>query len=285
MNESSPITYAGSPITPLAVDTHTVRVEGLVVMDGSYPAGFHVPAHRHDGPTFLVMLQGTFEERMGARTYDCRQGNLIVKPPVETHADIIRSPFRAIAVEVTPQRMQRLDPFVPLDAAHEPNDEAYTLAWHIARELRTQPDPSSALALEGLALELVATSVRPERTSARLGPTWLRRVVERLHDTPCELASLESIAKVANVHPVYLARIFKKYYHCSLGVYARRLRLRWAADRLVATDESVGAIAHAAGFYDQSHFSRVFTLNMGSAPSRYRQLFGTQTARRPRASD
>lgn len=212
------------------------------------------------------------------RTHECRAGQFVVKPPGETHCDAFSSPGRAIALEIAVQSLDQFGMFVPGEATYTQNEEAHSLAWHIARELRGSPGPASLLALEGLALELIAASARPKRTPARDGPSWLRRLVEMLQDSPCDLPTVTAMAQTVDVHPAYLARVFKTYYRRSLGVFARQLRLQWAAQRLVSTTEPVAAIAQAAGFYDQSHFSRAFFAETGFTPSRYRRLFGARSA-------
>jgi AraC family transcriptional regulator len=272
MDRSSPITY-------LTATTRTASANGLTVMDGCFPAGLRIPAHYHEGPTLAVILQGSFEEHLSTRSYECRAGLFVVKPPGETHRDAFAARGRAIAVEISAERVAHLGSFVPRDALYAANGEAYDLACRIACELRGAGGADSTLALEGLALELIAASIRRRETPGRTGPSWLRRFVDMLHDAPCELPTIAAMGQVVDVHPVYLARVFKTYYHQSLGVYARQLRLRWAANQLTSTNRPVAAIAQQAGFYDQSHFSRAFSAALGFTPSLYRQLFGRQEAR------
>jgi AraC family transcriptional regulator len=275
------VNWSSSPITYLTVGTRSVSVAGFTIMDGWFPAGLQMPAHYHAGPTLAVILQGSFAERLSLRDHECRPGDLVVKPPGETHRDTFLSRGRAIAIEVVGERLAQLGPYIPRDALYTRNEEAQELAWRMARALRDPVGLASSLALEGLALELIATALRRDQTAGRVGPSWLRRFVEMLHDAPCDLPTIAAMARSAHMHPVYLARVFKTYYHCSLGVYARRLRLQWAAHQLVSTHEAIASIAQHAGFYDQSHFSRAFAAAMGLTPCRYRHLFARQALREP----
>ncbi len=54
------------------------------------------------------------------------------------------------------------------------------------------------------------------------------------------------------------------------AMLADRLRLEWAAERLVCSDEGLAEIAGRAGFSDQSHFTREFKRRFGITPGRYR---------------
>jgi AraC family transcriptional regulator len=56
----------------------------------------------------------------------------------------------------------------------------------------------------------------------------------------------------------------------SAAQYLRRLRLEWAAERLRKPDDPLAEIASAAGFADQSHFTRRFKRLFGVTPAVFR---------------
>ena len=72
------------------------------------------------------------------------------------------------------------------------------------------------------------------------------------------------------MHPVHLARVFRRHHGCSMGEYARRLRVERAAEALTSTGLPIGRIAHRTGFADHSHLSRTFRRMTGESPSEYR---------------
>jgi AraC family transcriptional regulator len=101
----------------------------------------------------------------------------------------------------------------------------------------------------------------------------LRRARELLHDRFLETLSLSEIAGHAGVHPVHLARTFRKYYRCSIGEYQRRLRVEHASRQIINSSRSLAAVAVDAGFADQAHFCRVFKNYTGLTPSKFRAQF------------
>ena len=141
------------------------------------------------------------------------------------------------------------------------------LAHDVSREL-AHPDAFTQLALEGLALELAATVARGREAVHHEPRLALVRAMlaDRLADPP----SLEEIASEVGLHPSHLARTFRAHVGESIGEHGRRLRLEWAAERLVCSDEGLAEIAGRAGFSDQSHFTREFKRRFGITPGRYR---------------
>jgi AraC family transcriptional regulator len=80
------------------------------------------------------------------------------------------------------------------------------------------------------------------------------------------------------VDPAHLARTFRAHYRCSIGDFVRRLRVERASCELTDTDTPMADIALGLGFFDQSHFSRVFKDQTGLTPTEFR------AASRPRHS-
>ena len=83
--------------------------------------------------------------------------------------------------------------------------------------------------------------------------------------------SLAELAAGVGVHPVTLARAFRRTFGCTIGEYLRRLRIERAAEQLATGTQPLAEIALAAGFADQSHFSNVFRRRVGMSPSAYRR--------------
>jgi len=67
--------------------------------------------------------------------------------------------------------------------------------------------------------------------------------------------------------PRHLSRLFNRDVGLSMPAYIRWLRLRWVTEAL-AEGSTLTQAAHAAGFSDSAHLSRVFRASFGMAPSR-----------------
>ena len=101
-------------------------------------------------------------------------------------------------------------------------------------------------------------------------PAWLQRVRERLDEE--DAVRVGAAARDAGVHPVYLARCFRRWYGCSVAGYLQRVRLRRSATLMHRGAYTLGRVAHEAGFADQAHFGHRFREATGLTPGRFRAL-------------
>jgi len=145
------------------------------------------------------------------------------------------------------------------------------LGWDLSRELDCT-DASSSLAIEGLALELLACAGRAGGEPDRDDAHWLRTVRDLVHESTPRMLSLHELGEIVERHPAYIARAFKDAYGVSVTTYARTRRLEWATAAVASTDDPLARIALEAGFADQSHFTRSFRRHHGVTPGRYRAL-------------
>jgi AraC family transcriptional regulator len=143
------------------------------------------------------------------------------------------------------------------------------LARRLSAELRAS-DSAAPLAAEGLALELLAAATRETATRPRCAPPWLDAAEELLRARTGECVRLGELSAELGVARVQVARAFRDRHGVSVGEYGRRARLEWAAGETAHTDRPLVEIAAAAGFADQSHFTRLFKRYLGTTPARYR---------------
>jgi AraC family transcriptional regulator len=131
-------------------------------------------------------------------------------------------------------------------------------------------DTAAKLAIEGLALELLAEAARQRSSAIGVPPPWLRQAREMIVEHFSETLKLTQIAAEVGVHPVYLATAFRKKFGVTIGEFVRKLRIEHACAELVKRKIPLTEIATQAGFADQSHFSKVFKSYVGMTPHKYR---------------
>jgi len=98
----------------------------------------------------------------------------------------------------------------------------------------------------------------------------VRRACEYLNAHFSESLTLAQVARAAGVHPVYLGHIFREEFGETLGEYLNRIRVHAAAERLAHSESPLSSVALEFGFYDQSHFTRIFRQLTGTTPGMFR---------------
>jgi AraC family transcriptional regulator len=251
-----------------------VSVEGFSLREGRHPAGSSLAWHRHPGATICFVYSGGFAEQYTGLTLDCTPGTLKITPAEEPHSNRFGpEETRGLLIEADPAGVERLGPHARVLEERASFHDAHLslLGCRLLAELRAG-DTAAPLAIEGLLLEVLAGAARANqfRLGGAMPPRWVTEARDLLHD-PGRVASLGELAEAVGVHPVTLARGFRKAYGCSVGTYLRRLRVARAAQRLAETDDALAEIALSAGFADQSHFSNLFRRETGVSPSAFRR--------------
>jgi AraC family transcriptional regulator len=145
---------------------------------------------------------------------------------------------------------------------------ANSLVRRMYSEFR-DPDACSAMAMEGLALELVAETSRIGR---RPKAAWLREARARLEQADARAAvRIDTLARELNVDAGHLVRSFRRAYGISPATFVRRRRLETAYRLVLESDSRLSDIALSTGFFDQSHFTRAFVAHFGVPPGSLRR--------------
>ena len=83
----------------------------------------------------------------------------------------------------------------------------------------------------------------------------------------------DDISAEAGLNASYFSRLFRQYADTSPYDYLASLRISHAKRLLVATSDSVAAIAEACGFHDPVHFSKTFKKRCGHTPLQFRKAY------------
>jgi AraC family transcriptional regulator len=254
------------------------EVAGFRVVAASFPAGLRLPEHAHERATFAVVVEGGFEKHLVRGTQQCRPWTVIGEPAGERHANLFGPRGASVLIlQPAPGNEPMLAPCRSFfdEPQHFRDAGVAALARRALDEL-ARPDDLAPLALEALGLEMLVTAGRRATPSVVRGPQpWLRRLEEMIHARFTEPLRMRALAEAVDLHPVYVARAFRAQHGVTMATYVRQLRVAWAQERLRRPDTLICEVALAAGFSDQSHFTRAFTRVAGVSPSRWRRrVFG-----------
>jgi AraC family transcriptional regulator len=232
-----------------------------------------MPAHQHEPAAFSFVLEGGYTETIGVRERECKPLASIFHPRCESHSVVFHQfDVRIFRVELGSVWRGRMQDHLPAfdEPAESSGGRLAFLAMRMYGEIACR-DRWSALAIDGLMLEIVAELGRlADRLKQPPKSHWVEEVREILSSRFTDTPSLAELAESVGVHPVHMAREFRKRFGCATGDFVRRLRIEQACDALTTSDATIAEIALAAGFYDQSHFSNTFKKITGMTPAAWR---------------
>jgi len=252
------------------------HVAGMALSESTYAPSLVIPVHDHELASVCLVLEGSYDETIARRQRTCVPGMVIFHPVGEHHADVHHgAPVRLLSIELGRAKLAALQTVAPVlaESTHVADADSALVAARLAREFRLDDD-ASGLAIESLMLDLLVRSQRRVPSGEPAPPPWLARAQDYLQAHYNRAIGLQEVADAAGVHPTHLARVFRRHHRCTLGAYVRRLRIEAARRLLAGSETPLADIALAAGFADQSHFSRLFRAATGVTPTHYRRLRG-----------
>jgi AraC family transcriptional regulator len=247
-------------------------VDGLTLAELRFPPAYVQDVFEPELPYVAFVLEGGLVKSFARRTVPLDPACGVTMPAGAAHGARFGSSGARIVI-VKPAREADPAARVCIDRLVEVRGRGFGwLAWRLAAELRAN-DAAAPLAAQGFALSLLAATTRETRPERRAGraPAWLSSAEELLRVRTGTRIGLGDLAAAVGVHPAHLARVFRSRHGVSVGEYARRLRLEWAAAELARGEMPLATISTQAGFADQSHFTRLFRQHVGTTPARYRE--------------
>ncbi len=248
------------------------KVRGLVLAETSFEPGQRVHREQRPHARLILVLKGALTEANGDQNVTHGPSTLLFRRPGEpkSYAASDRG-ATCLIVDLDPAWLQRAS-----EGAHVFAESAAFrrgLLLHLAHRLYGEfrlRDEVSRIAIESLVLGIVAeASRRMAKAHEQQAPLWLQVALAIVEQQFAEPLLLAVVARKVGVHPVHLARTFRRVYQTTFASYVRQLRVDFAR-RQLAGPAALSEIAFAAGFCDQSHFSRCFKRHTGLTPAEYR---------------
>jgi AraC family transcriptional regulator len=250
------------------------RVGGLVLAEVEFEAGQRIHREMHAHARFMLVLNGSLSETHGDAAATLGASTLLFRRADEPVSYVAGTGgAKCLIVDMDPAWIRRAREQAPVLACSTAFRRGLLL--HLAHRLHGEfrlRDEVSRLAIESLALGLLAEASRRVAAADRPAPLWLQVAIAMIEQQFQDRLPLAAVARRAGVHPVHLARTFRRVYQTTFASYVRQVRIDFAR-RQLAGPAPLSEIASAAGFCDQSHFSRCFKQHTGLTPAEYRATF------------
>lgn len=224
-----------------------------------------VPRHGHEEPHLVFTYSGGHRSCADHAPEVTSGVGAIFNPAGVEHEDHFVRPGHFLTIALENQVLEGLElPGAPTFAA---GPELERIACGFYGACVSGADNSTLEDLVDEVLHLFAPRLRPRRPE----PNLVAAAKARFQEVADAQASVRAVASALDVHPVYLARVFRAAEGRSPGAFRAALRLDRAVDLLRNTKWPIATIAADCGFADQAHLSRCFRVRWRTSPAVFRR--------------
>jgi AraC family transcriptional regulator len=239
------------------------------------PCSRNVPRHEHELAYVTVVLRGDYLEGDRGKLDELRPLTAVFNPAGAAHSTVIGPSGACLfTIELCEGNLRHLGLSLPRRTTFDRG--AGAMLWpglRLYSAFKTHIAGAKAMdngVVEAHVLEMLGAIAGFEASESK-APRWFGGVKERLHEGFREPLRMRDLAREAGVHPVHLARVFRRMENRTPGEYQQRLQVRAACELLRDLEWPLVVIAAECGFSDQSHFTRIFRRMTGTTPAQFRR--------------
>ncbi len=244
-----------------------VEADGVAVTVCRYGPGERHPLHTDQFSRISFVLSGGYREEGAPGPICMAPGELLLKSRRALHEDV----FGDEGALLVALEFQNDDPFEATGTPDLLRKRADAFALRHATAFLEAAVAGDAQSANAVGIDIVASSSERENRKTS-PPRWLEQIREALESTSLASINVSDEAKKAGAHPAHVSRLFRRCYGASISEHARTHGVRRALAPLARPDVPLSEVALAAGFYDQSHMTRVFRRVTGRTPGAHRAL-------------
>ena len=266
-----------------------------------------IPMHYHSFHELNVIINGSGKHFIGEKAFDISRGSIFIIPPFVNHGYSFDSNdfvvyhilFRSKFFDKYEQILDYVpgyNIFFDIEPYLRLKTSVNELLLHLDDEKFAELSPSFALLdeyenkvgtsqqkKEFLALFIIASvceNVDYESNKTREGDYgifYIMKSTEYLQNNYDKKITTNELCEKSNMSRSTFLRNFKKYYGVTPSEYLNEYRIKQAKAMLTETDKSITTIAHDCGFFDSSHFIRIFRNKLGVSPLSFRKSAPPET--------
>jgi AraC-like DNA-binding protein len=241
------------------------------------------PRHFHEHYVIELVIQGADKYYCNGKTITASPNELVFINPGEVHTGSTLFDTRLHYYSISPRRNELqhvasiLERSLPRDFSFQHSllrqpQLAYKmlLLFHAVQTSCTESLECEELFLDFMnALIDNASYASNDNFKTQRKDIRIQQLIDRMHASFTESLSLQQMAEQVRISPFYLIRLFRTATGLSPYEYLLNLRIEHAK-QLLQKGHGVQDAALEAGFYDASHFNRLFRKISGTTPKIFR---------------
>ncbi len=251
----------------MIVKSKVLENEFIQVTKTYYEVGVTMEPHQHDFTSISIVLNGLLKEVVGESRVEGGIAQTSIKPAGTIHQNYFSQDCHILSIAI--KDVSVLDPNA-IDVLQD---------WHWVSGVNSIGFFLSVIKCseERDFLNLINSWMNylSETLNSRqkdLVPDWIQQTKSFLDNNYHQPLRSDLLAEQFNVHRVYLARVFRRFFGVSIKEYLNAVRIHNAIGSIVMNKQSMVQTALENGFADQSHFNRKFKERLDITPSELRQL-------------
>jgi len=236
--------------------------------------------HMHKEMEILSVISGSAKFVSEGKTYDIKEGDIIVIPPFKIHNFIILAgcDFRHICLcfdldllynKALKEKMEK-EELVPQNIIRNSECGHYVKEAFIANKEKTAGWELTVVGNLSLFFGALQKNNWIFESAAEQKNHVVREILEFIFENYGENISSSQVARRLHINNSYFCRYFKKTFGCTFHNYLSDYRIEKAKIFLKTTDFSISEISQKTGFESFAYFSRIFKDKMGCTPKQYR---------------
>lgn len=245
---------------------NSVKTESFKVSLTNHLAESKITKHAHANPYLCLLVYGNYNEKSNVESV-ISSGEVLYRSAGYEHSNSFnKNDSLCLNIEINNQDrlMTQNDIILPLS---ESKEKATIEIYKVLYALKNR---SANDLLDIYCYESMLTHINTSEQNGNL--IWIKRIKERINDSPTELLSLDKLSFDFGLHPNYIIRKFKEVTGYKLSEYLTKIRLENSIKNLILTESNLTEIALNSGFYDQSHFNRNFKKHITTTPLHFRKV-------------
>mgnify|MGYP003305285498 CR=1 FL=1 len=145
-------------------------------------------------------------------------------------------------------------------------DESFKLIYN----LKQNKDSSFAVLSE--VFKIIDICLGSDSSGIKHSPSKVQTVIKYINENLQNELSIDEIAAACYMSKYHMCRKFKDETGTTIGNYIKQQRIYLAKKLLSDSSVRISSVALEAGFSDTSHFTKVFSTEVGLTPSQYKKL-------------
>ena len=241
-----------------------------------------VPKHWHNSIEILFILSGSVILTMDDQCLSLEPDDVVLINSNSLH-ELYSESCKIAAFQIKLSDMDILKDYTSFYfdccSAGDTHNKRYDyLRYLLARMIKDNAEEEntlSSLALTAMLFDELTTHFRGKRTRSQSSTQKhlerLKNIATYIQENFRQGITLAQLAEHEHLSVSYLSRFFTQYFGMSFTDYYNNIRMDYAVNELMTSDESISSIALNNGYTDPRAFVSQFRQRYGELPSIYRR--------------